>query len=236
MVRSKRKTRVASRSARAKLAKKRSVSVSNGGTRSNFSAYGRASRKIRRVRTVARSRRNGNHRGEATALKRFSALHVTLVRNFETGVRSFQRQNYERAREIFGKLAQASVVEVADRARTYLRMCEQRLGPKQVSPRSAAELYDLGVAQLNARQVEAALESLRRADKREPNRDYIQYALAAAHALRGDVESALEHLKAATESRPANRFRARNDEDFRSLASDPRFRRLVRPQVLPNLN
>lgn len=163
--------------------------------------------------------------------QRAHVRYVTAVKNFEAGVRLFQKQNYERAKEVFEKLAGSPAYEVANRAETYLRLCEQKLGRKEVAPKTAADYYDVGVAQLNARDLERAIESLNRADRLGPNQDHVRYALAAAHALLRNVDAALEHLKAAIELRPANRFLARKDEDFRGLAADPRFRRLVHPEV-----
>jgi tetratricopeptide (TPR) repeat protein len=87
------------------------------------------------------------------------------------------------------------------------------------------------VAELNARNLDLALEHLNKADKLAPNREDIRYALAAAHALQGNTDAALEHLKAAVALRPGNRFQARYDGDFRSLAADPRFRSLVYSQA-----
>lgn len=163
--------------------------------------------------------------------QRTHVRYVTAVKNFEAGVRLFQKQNYEKAREIFEKLAGSSLHEVANRAETYLRLCERKLGRTELAPRTAPDYYNLGVAQLNARNLKTAVEYLNKADRLRPNQDHVRYALAAAHTLLGNVEGALEHLRAAIEFRAANRFLARKDEDFRSLAADPRFRRLLYPEV-----
>jgi tetratricopeptide (TPR) repeat protein len=163
--------------------------------------------------------------------QRAHARYVTAVKNFEAGVRFFQKQNYEKAKEVFEKLAAGSVHEVANRAETYLRLCEQKLGRTVLAPKTAADYYNLGVAELNARNLNAAVEYLNKADRLAPNQDHVRYALAAAHTLLGNVDSALQHLKAAIGLRAANRFLASRDDDFRSLAADPRFRQLLRPEV-----
>ena len=157
--------------------------------------------------------------------------YLTAVKNFEAGVRFFQKQNYEKAKQVFEKLAGGSPHKVASRAKTYLHLCEQKLSRTELAPKTAADYYNLGVAQLNARNFETAIEYLNRADRLGPNQDHVRYALAAALTLLGNVEAALEHLKAAIELRPANRFLARKDEDFQLLADDPRFRRLLHPGV-----
>ena len=153
--------------------------------------------------------------------------HVAAVRNFETGLQLEQRQDYRKARDIFEKLVAGGPADVADRARVHLRACIGRMGTKFPAPRTAGDYHVLGVAELNVRALDRAVEHLAKAQKLEPKREEIRYALAAAHALRGDREAALEHLQAAITLRPQNRYQARHDADFQPLAGDPHFLSLV---------
>jgi tetratricopeptide (TPR) repeat protein len=157
----------------------------------------------------------------------FDEKHQASVRNFEVGLRSLQRQNYQRAREIFEKLIATSRPDVADRSRVLLKVCMDRLAVKSPSPRTAGDYHVLGVAELNARDLDRAVEHLSKAEKLQPKSEEIRYALAAAHSLKGNADAAVEHLKAAIALRPQNRFQARRDPDFHSLAGDPRFLSLV---------
>jgi tetratricopeptide (TPR) repeat protein len=168
--------------------------------------------------------------GEAEA-PRPDAKYLAAIKNFGLASRAFQRQNYGKAKEIFEKLAQGEVREVAERARVRLQLCQQKLSRPALGPKTAEDYYTLGVAALNARNMDAAIEHLTKVYKREPNQEHVRYALAAAHAVGGNLEGALEHLKAAITLRPANRIQARHDEDFLALASDPRFRQLVYPEA-----
>lgn len=152
---------------------------------------------------------------------------AATLKQFENGVRLFQKQNFAKAKEVFQKLAEGPANEVTARARIYLRMCESKLVPATPVPKTAQDFYNLGIAQMNARDLENAVESLRRADRLEPRRGDFRYALAVANALQGNVEPALEYLKSAIELDARNAILARRDEDFQSLASDPRFQRLV---------
>lgn len=153
--------------------------------------------------------------------------HVAAVKSFEAGLELERRQNYRKAREIFEKLVATGPADVADRARVHLRACAERLQAKAPEPRTAVDYHVLGVAELNVRDLDRAVEHLSKARKLQPKREEIRYALAAAHALRGDREAALEHLEAAITLRPQNRFQARHDADFQPLAADPRFLNLV---------
>jgi tetratricopeptide (TPR) repeat protein len=153
----------------------------------------------------------------------------TAIKNFETAVRAFQKQNYGKAAEIFEKLVDSDARDIAERAHVHLRLCRQRTSRPAPSPKSAEEYYALGVACLNARDFDLAVEHLSKANRLKPNQDYVRYALAVSHALRGNSEEAFAHLEAAFALRPENRIYARRDEDFQGLAGDPRFRRLVYP-------
>jgi tetratricopeptide (TPR) repeat protein len=153
----------------------------------------------------------------------------TVIKNFETGVRAFQKQNYDRAAEIFARLVDSDARDVAERAQVHLRLCRQRTGRPAPAPKSADEYYALGVACLNGRDLQHAVEHLSKADKLKPNQDHIRYALAVSHALEGNVDAAFAHLEAAFALRPENRIHARRDEDFQGLVADPRFRRLIYP-------
>ena len=155
--------------------------------------------------------------------------YLTAVKNFETGVRAFQKQNYHKAAEIFAKLIDSEAREIAERAHMHLRLCRQRTGRPAPLPKSADDYYTLGVACLNAREFELAVEHLSKADKMKPHQDHIHYALAVSHALAGNPDAAFTHLEASFALRPENRIHARRDEDCQGLAADPRFRRLIYP-------
>ncbi len=223
---------LASRPQRARGA--RTASPSGNGSRPRVRSRAGTTRKLRQLKTILRTARRTGHsrRLVQDSIKKQAgdAQHLAAVKNFEAGARYFQKQNYEKAKEIFEKLAAASAPpEVADRARLHLRLCQQRLGRSVPALKTAGDYYVLGVAELNARNLDVALEHLNKADKLEPNREHIRYALAAAHALQRNSDVALEHLKAAIALRPEDRFQARRDEDFESLAADPRFKSLVHP-------
>jgi len=218
----------------ARASVRRRVSAS----RRSVSASRHARRRAVRVRGISRSAaRRPRPRAKVQAAKAQSAAqqaasaqYVAAVKDFEAGLVLFQKQNYEKARQVFEKLAASAPLEVSSRARAYLKICEQKLGPAE-TVRGARDYYDLGIAHLNARNFDAALENLSKADKLAPRQEHIRYALAAVYALRGSAELALEHLAAAIQLRPSNRFQAARDQDLQSLAGDARFWQLIRSGV-----
>jgi tetratricopeptide (TPR) repeat protein len=173
------------------------------------------------------------HAQNVAAKRRADPRFTAAVKSFEAATRFFLKEQYSRAKEIFEKVVAEGPVEIAERARVHLRLCEQKMSEAVSTPRSSSENYNLGIASLNARQLAQAIEYLRKADRSSPNREEIRYALAAAFALQGNPEAALEHLKAAIELRPGNRYQARLDEDFQSLAGDLRYKELMQPEKPP---
>jgi len=162
------------------------------------------------------------------AKKEAEARYQAAVENLETALRHMQRDSYAKAAEILRNLMAGPVQEVADRARIHLHHCQRRLNPPAYAPKSAEDFYNLGVFELNSHALGLAIEHLGRAARMKPAQEHIHYALAAAHALRGDADAALGHLNKAIGLRPENRFQAQSDQDFASLADDPRFRQLLR--------
>lgn len=216
-------------SSRKRQARRTSRATSRNGRRSALRSRARSSRRKGRS-SNHRARSNGSKSANQAELRRLDAKYRAAVRNFETATRSFYHQNYARAKELFAKVMATGSREIAERARVHVRLCEQKLSKPAPPPKTPADYYNLGVAALNARNLDLAIQLLSKANKAAPQRDEIRYALAAAHAVEGNADAAFEHLKAAIAMRPENRFLARHDEDLEPLRADPRFRELMQAE------
>ena len=150
---------------------------------------------------------------------------------YEEAMSLFHQQKFQRAKQELEKVLEGPSKELADRARTHLRITEQRMKPlSEQNPKSPEEHYQRGVAMMNLGRWDEARESLDKARKLAPKADHIHYALAALDCLTGEADSAMANLKVAIELRPSNRYHARNDEDFAFLQEDPRFTELLYPE------
>lgn len=150
---------------------------------------------------------------------------------YEEAMALFHQQKFQRAKQELEKVLDGPSKELADRARTHLRITEQRMKPlSEQNPKSPEEHYQRGVAMMNLGRWDEARESLDKARKLAPKADHIHYALAALDCLTGEADSAMANLKVAIELRPSNRYHARNDEDFAFLQEDPRFTELLYPE------
>lgn len=150
---------------------------------------------------------------------------------YEEAMALFHQQKFQRAKQELEKVIAGPSKELADRARTHLRITEQRMKPAaEQNPKSPEDHYQRGVAMMNLGRWDEARESLEKARKLAPKADHVHYALAALDCLTGEADSALANLKVAINLRPANRYHARNDEDFNFLQEDPRFTELLYPE------
>ncbi len=150
---------------------------------------------------------------------------------YEEAMALFHQQKFQRAKQELEKVLEGPSKELADRARTHLRITEQRMKPlSEQNPKSPEEHYQRGVAMMNLGRWDEARESLDKARKLAPKADHVHYAMAALDCLTGEADSAMANLKVAIELRPSNRYHARNDEDFAFLQEDPRFTELLYPE------
>lgn len=214
-------------SSRKKRARRTRAVSSNGNRSKHIRSKHRAAAKSARPVALTHAQTNGKGAHASSEMDRSDPQFKTALKSFGDAARYFRKKNYEKAQELFEKVAGSPARELAERARVHLSLCEQKLGAHGPAPKTAGDFYDLGVAKLNARAMEQAIEYLGKADKSAPDHEHIKYALAAAHAIQGNTDAALEHLRIAISLRPSNRYQARYDDDFQALASDPRFKRLV---------
>ena len=120
--------------------------------------------------------------------------------------------------------------EIQERAKVLIHACEKKIHDKaRTVLRSADDHYNVGVADLNRRALDSAVQHLQHALKLTPKADHVLYALAAASALQGDRDNALSYLKQSIHHRAENRFQAARDTDFETLQEDADFKQLVTP-------
>lgn len=153
------------------------------------------------------------------------------MKTYDEALALFHQQKYGKAKQELEKVLEGPSKELADRARMHIKIAEQRMKPAaEQNPKTAEEHYQRGVTMMNLGRWDEARESLDKARKLAPKADHIVYAVAALDCLTGEADAALANLKAAIDLRSANRYHARNDEDFAFLQEDPRFTELLYPE------
>jgi tetratricopeptide (TPR) repeat protein len=149
---------------------------------------------------------------------------------YEAGIKLMYTENYEKAIKSFNDLIEdfPEEPEIQASARARIHACEMKIQERARSVyRSADDHYNIAIALMNRGEIEPALTHLQSALKLAPKGDHILYAMAAANALRGNIDQALSYLKQSISHRPENRFQAAKDNDFASINEDPGFKELL---------
>jgi tetratricopeptide (TPR) repeat protein len=155
---------------------------------------------------------------------------ASAVHAYEAGIKLMHAETFDKAIRCFETLIleHPDEAEIQERAKVLIHACEKKLSDKGRSVlRSAEDHYNVGIANLNNRQIGSAIEHLQHALKLAPKADHVLYALAAANALQGDRMQALDYLRQSIQYRPENRFMASRDTDFDILLEDADFKQLV---------
>src|SRR5258708_13177794 len=114
---------------------------------------------------------------------------------YEEAMGLFHQQKFQRSKQELEKVLEGPSKELADRARTHLRIVEQRMKPSsEQNPKSPEEHYQRGVAMMNLGRWDEARESLEKARKLAPKADHIHYALAALDCLTAQPHPPMANL------------------------------------------
>ncbi len=155
------------------------------------------------------------------------------VKLYESGFKLMHAEKFDKAGDTFAALVEDFPEETGllDRAHVLIHVCQKRIreSKKSMKLKSADDYYEVGVAEMNRRELDDALEHLQQALRMSPRADHVFYALAAVSALRNERDEALEYLEKSIKYRDENRFLAINDVDFESLSDDPEFIQLITP-------
>jgi hypothetical protein len=153
---------------------------------------------------------------------------TTQLKVWEKAVQLFGQRRFAEACEQFGIVAAGPDSQIADKARSYLQICQRKVARHELEFRSAEDHFNYGVERMNARDMEQARLHLGRALGIEPEGDHILYTLALCCGLSGDGSGACENLKRAISLEPRNRILARQDPEFSTLAAQfPALRALL---------
>jgi len=152
------------------------------------------------------------------------------VEHYQAGLKAMQEHKFDKAKTVFQKVIAAGPRELADRAAVHLSTCNQRSSRSTTTFKTPEEHYDYAVPLMNLGDYVAAREHLDKILKQNSKADYAVYGLSVLNCLTGHYEDSLKGLAEAIRLNPGNRFQARNDSDFHSLADDPRFTELIYPE------
>src|SRR5437870_9826615 len=118
---------------------------------------------------------------------------ASAVHAYEAGIKLMHAETFDKAIRCFETLIadHPEEPEIQERAKVLIHACEKKIHDKgKTIFRSAEDHYNVGIADLNNRQLNSAIEHLQHPLKFAPKADHVLYALAAGNALQGDREQA----------------------------------------------
>ncbi len=159
------------------------------------------------------------------------ASYEQAVAQFNDALQLLHKRDYAAAKSAFETLEKANDEEpvLAERSRTYARICTAKLAPQVPSPNSAEERYLQAVFLSNEVRADEAIILLDSALRDNPASAKFFYARACAFALKGDTESAVNDLRQCIAIDPPSRFQAVNDSDFERIREEPSFIDIIEP-------
>jgi len=151
--------------------------------------------------------------------------------HYQAAMQLLQQGKFDKALAAFEKLLPATPPELTERCKMYINTCRRQLEKHNLTFLTPEEHYDYAVSQLNTGYYEEAREQFSAILASHPTADYALYGLAILDAITGRTQDCLRSLAQAIELNPRNRLQARADNDFQSMADDPRFTELLYPEV-----
>jgi tetratricopeptide (TPR) repeat protein len=151
--------------------------------------------------------------------------------HFQAAMVLLQQGKFDKALAAFEKLLSAAPPELLERCKMYISICQRQMDKQGRTFLTPEEHYDYAVSLLNTGYYEEAREGFGSILANHPEADYAFYGLALLDAMTGRTQDCLGNLARAIELNPRNRLQARVDNDFQSMADDPRFTELLYPEV-----
>ncbi len=154
-----------------------------------------------------------------------------LLSDYGKAVEAVRKGDFAGARKQFEALSGTAgeEEELADRIRTYMTICDQRLAPAMPEPADGEERYLRAVVLANDGQLEQALHLLNQCLNESPGSASLLYARASVWALQGNGQAAVADLQQAIAIEPTLRFQASNDPDFEKVRDDASFIDIIEP-------
>jgi tetratricopeptide (TPR) repeat protein len=212
--------------------KRKAGVASRNGTQSRRSSTNSATAK-RAERVESRRTSGPSAAARSTSPPPVRSKHfASAVQAYEAAIKLMHAEEFEKAIRCFKDIVSvhSEEPEIQERAKVLIHACEKKVHEKERTVlRSAEDHYNVGIADLNRRDLASAIQHLEHALKLAPKAEHVLYALAAANAIQGNGEQAVNYLKQAIHLRPQNRFLAARDSDFESLQQNPEFTQLVTP-------
>ena len=120
--------------------------------------------------------------------------------------------------------------ELADRARLYLKICQERIGKsrERMMLKTEEDYFYYSVYKMNQGDYEGAAKLMEKARDLAPKDGRTLYLSSVLACIMGQTEDCLEYLKKAVHADKLYAILAQNEADFEPLWEDKKFKVIVK--------
>jgi Tfp pilus assembly protein PilF len=153
-----------------------------------------------------------------------------ILAAYNLAMKDFHKKNYEKAKQSITAFLEnhSSEKELVDRARTYMKICEDQLTKSTKSLKTFEDFYESSIIKINENEPEEALKLLESALKIKPEEGKVFYLMADAFCKMEQEEECLENLRKAIQIDESFSIRAQNEPDFEHLWNNKKFNLITR--------
>jgi tetratricopeptide (TPR) repeat protein len=171
------------------------------------------------ARTKVQPSARARQKAPAPAAPPRRSTYADAVVLYERGLQALQARRYRDAAEILQRVIveYPEEIELHERARLYIRVCQRQLAPLDATPKTPEEQVYAATLALNAGALDRAVALLTAAIQQHRDNDAAEYMLGVALASRGDQAGAIAHLTRALELNPENRELLRKEPELEAL-------------------
>jgi len=157
-----------------------------------------------------------------------------IAEEYEKALQTFHKKSYAKAGEAFKKIIETykdsefySVLEIQTRAKVFQSIALAQTHPVTIKLENAQDYVWEGVYQLNAGNIDKALELFLHAEKNNYRDAYLYYVMAATYLRKEDTANALRYVEKCLKKDEHYKVIAYNEPDFEPLLQNQDFLKLV---------
>ena len=157
-----------------------------------------------------------------------------ITDEFTKAVQLFNQKDYKKAIEAFDQIVEKykdseyySVLEIQTRSKVYRSISHSQLNPVRIKLSNDEDYLNEGIFNMNAGNIDRALELFHHLEKNKYNDPYLSYLLSIVYLKKEDTEMSLKYLKKCISKDDFFKVIAYNEPDFSPLFENENFLSMI---------
>jgi predicted Zn-dependent protease len=158
----------------------------------------------------------------------------TITAEYEKALQLFHKKSYHKADAAFKQIIETykdsefySVLEIQTRVKVHHAITQAQMHPSTIKLETMQDYVWEGVFQLNAGNLDKALELFNHAEKENHKDAYLYFLMAAAYLKKEDADNSMRYVEKCIKKDAAYKVIVYNEPDFEPLLQNQDFLDLV---------